>query len=103
MQSFSLDYGLLYLRPAIEERYIEGYLERIRDVDPEEEMILRDLWDDETQREVVIDCLKADCEVRTERPGSSKTMSTHVPIRYAAPLMPVSAFRYCCPRFLKFS
>jgi hypothetical protein len=27
--------------------------------DPEEEQILRDLWDDETQREVVIDCLKA--------------------------------------------
>jgi hypothetical protein len=64
VQSFSLDYGLLYLRLAIEERYIEGYLERIGDVDPEEERLFRDLWDDETQREVLIDCLKADCGVR---------------------------------------
>jgi hypothetical protein len=29
----------------------------------EEELLFRDLWEDETQREVVIDCLKADCEV----------------------------------------
>ncbi len=36
--------------------------------DPEEENLFRDLWDDETQRDVVIDCLKADCEVRTGRP-----------------------------------
>jgi hypothetical protein len=28
--------------------------------DPEEEEIFRNLWDDETQREVIIDCLKAD-------------------------------------------
>ena len=26
------------------------------------------LWDDETQREVVIESLKADCEIRTGRP-----------------------------------
>ena len=36
--------------------------------DPQQEQIFRDLWEDETQREVVIDCLKADCEVRTRRP-----------------------------------
>jgi len=28
----------------------------------------RDLFEDETQREVVIESLKADCEVRTWRP-----------------------------------
>jgi hypothetical protein len=28
----------------------------------------RDLWNDETQREVVIESLKADCEVRRGRP-----------------------------------
>jgi hypothetical protein len=28
----------------------------------------RDLWEDETQREVVIESLQADCEVRTGRP-----------------------------------
>jgi hypothetical protein len=48
VQSFSLDYGLLYLRPAIEERYIEGCLERIGEDNPEEEEIFRDLWEDET-------------------------------------------------------
>jgi len=32
--------------------------------DPEEEQIFRDLWDDEMQREVVIESLKADREVR---------------------------------------
>ena len=36
--------------------------------DPEEEQLFRDLWEDETQREIVVDCLKADCEVRTGRP-----------------------------------
>jgi len=30
----------------------------------------RDLWDEETQREVVIESLQADCEVRTGRPPS---------------------------------
>jgi len=32
------------------------------------EDLFRDLWDDETQREVVIESLKADCEVRVGRP-----------------------------------
>jgi hypothetical protein len=36
--------------------------------DVEEEQLFRDLWDDETQREVVIESLKADCEVRRGRP-----------------------------------
>jgi hypothetical protein len=30
----------------------------------------RDLWDEETQREVVIVSLRADCELRTGRPPS---------------------------------
>jgi hypothetical protein len=30
----------------------------------------RDLWEDETQREVVLDGLKADCEIRAGRPPS---------------------------------
>ena len=54
------------------ERYVEGWvegcLERIGEDHPDEELLFRDLWDDETQREVVIDCLQADCEVRTGRP-----------------------------------
>jgi hypothetical protein len=57
-----------------DERYVEGWvegcLERIGQEDPEEELLFHDLWDDETQREVVIDCLQADCQVRTGRPPS---------------------------------
>jgi hypothetical protein len=34
-----------------------------------EELLFRDLFEDETQRDVVIDCLQADCEVRTGRPS----------------------------------
>jgi len=34
----------------------------------DEEQIFRDLWSDETQRERVIESLKAECEVRTGRP-----------------------------------
>jgi hypothetical protein len=37
--------------------------------EPEEEQLLQGLWEDETQRDVVIDSLKADCEVRVERPA----------------------------------
>jgi hypothetical protein len=33
-----------------------------------EEQLFRELWEDETQRDVVIDSLKADCEVRAGRP-----------------------------------
>jgi hypothetical protein len=42
--------------------------ESIGEDNPEEEDLFRDLWEDETQREVVIESLKADCEVRTGRP-----------------------------------
>jgi hypothetical protein len=52
------------------ECWVEGCLQRIGEDDPDEELLFRDLlWEDETQREVVIDCLKADCEVRTGRPA----------------------------------
>jgi hypothetical protein len=58
---------------ALDERYAEGWvagcLERIGEDDPEEELLVRDLFEDETQREVVIENLQADCEVRTGRPA----------------------------------
>jgi len=47
---------------------VEGCLQRIGEDDPDEEQRFRDLWEDKTQREVVIESLKADCEVRTGRP-----------------------------------
>jgi hypothetical protein len=54
----------LALDPAYIKGWVEGCLERIGEDNPEEEEIFRDLWDDETQREVVIESLKADCDVR---------------------------------------
>ena len=47
---------------------MEGCLEKIGEDNSEEEQIFRDLWEDETQREVVIDSLKADCVVRRGKP-----------------------------------
>lgn len=41
--------------------------ERIGEDDPDEELLFRDLWEDETQRGVVVESLKADCEVRVGR------------------------------------
>jgi hypothetical protein len=67
------DGQLFYLGLALDEKYIEGFvegcLERIGEDDPDEEQIFRDLWEDETQRDVVIESLRADCEVRTGRPA----------------------------------
>jgi hypothetical protein len=59
----------LALDPAYVEGFVEGCLERIGEDDLEEERLFRDLWADETQREVVLDSLKADCEIRTGRPA----------------------------------
>ena len=50
------------------EGFVEGCLERIGEDDPDEELLFRDLWDDETQSEVVIESLQADYEIRTGRP-----------------------------------
>ena len=58
----------LALDPAYIEGWVEGCLERIGEDYPDEEQLFRDLWEDETQRVVVIESLKADCEVRTGRP-----------------------------------
>ena len=66
------DAQVFYLGLALDERYVEGFvegcLERIGEDYPDEERLFRDLWEDETQREVVVESLKADCEVRTGRP-----------------------------------
>src|SRR3954471_11819408 len=58
----------LALDPSYIEGWVEGCLERIGEDYPEEERQFRDLWEDETQRDVVIESLKADCQVRTGRP-----------------------------------
>jgi hypothetical protein len=67
------DAEVFYLGLALDEKYIEGFvegcLERIGEDDPDEEQLFRDLWDEETHREAVIESLKADCEVRAGRPA----------------------------------
>jgi hypothetical protein len=57
----------LALDPHYVDGWVEGCLERIGEDNPEE-LLFRDLWDDETQRDVVIESFKADCEVRPGRP-----------------------------------
>ena len=57
------------VRSCLYRGWVEGCPERIGEDYPEEELLFRDLWEDETQREVVIESLKADCEVRTGRPA----------------------------------
>jgi hypothetical protein len=67
------DGEVFYLGLALDPHYVDGWvegcLERIGEDYPEEELLFRDLWEDETQREVVIESLKADCEIRTGRPA----------------------------------
>jgi hypothetical protein len=45
-----------------------GLAQEIGEDHPEEEQLFRDLWEDETQREVMIESLKANCEIRVGRP-----------------------------------
>ena len=61
------DGEVFYLGLALDPHYVDGWVEgcpeRIGEDHPEEELLFRDLWEDETQREVVIESLQADCEV----------------------------------------
>jgi hypothetical protein len=58
----------LALDPHYVDSWVERCLERIGEDDPDEEQLFRELFEDETQRDVVTDSLKADCEIRTGRP-----------------------------------
>jgi hypothetical protein len=63
-QKFYLGYGL-------DEKYVmgfvEGCLERIGEDDKEEELFLRDLWE-EGEGELLLEILKEECEVVAGRP-----------------------------------
>src|SRR5688572_13741541 len=52
------DGEVFYLGLALDETYVEGWvegcLERIGEDNPEEELLFRDLWEDETQRDVIL-------------------------------------------------
>jgi hypothetical protein len=60
------DAEVFYLGLALDPAYVEGFvewcLERIGEDDPDEEQLFRALWEDEGERETVLD---APCSVRT--------------------------------------
>jgi hypothetical protein len=61
-----------YLRLALDPKYVEGFVEgclkRIGEDDAEGELLFRDLWEDEGERETVLEILKAECEVLAGKP-----------------------------------
>jgi hypothetical protein len=71
-RSHGYDAPKFYLELALDPEYIEGFvegcLERIGEEDPDEEQLFRNLWEDEGERETVLDALQADCDVRPGRP-----------------------------------
>ena len=52
------DAEVFYLGLALDERYVEGCLERIGEDDPDEEDFLRGLWEDGDDRGFVLEALK---------------------------------------------
>ena len=50
------------------EGFVEGCLERIGEDDAEGENLLRDMWDDNSEKDTVLDILKAECDVVAGRP-----------------------------------
>ena len=61
-----------YLGLALDEKYVEGFvegcLERIGEDDAEGEDLLRGMWEDDSEKETVLDILKAESEVLPGRP-----------------------------------
>ena len=66
------DAGVYYLGLALDERYVEGFvegcMERIGEDDPDEEEFLRGIWEEGDDREFVLETLKGTVEIRAGRP-----------------------------------
>jgi hypothetical protein len=66
------DAGVYYLGHALDERYVEGFvegcMERIGEDDPDEEDFLRGIREEGDDREFVLETLKDGVEVRVGRP-----------------------------------
>jgi hypothetical protein len=66
------DAEVFYLGLALDERYVEGFvegcLERIGEDDPDEAEFLRGVWEDGDDRGFVLEALKGGVDVRTGRP-----------------------------------
>lgn len=59
-----------YLGLALDPKYVEGCLEKIGEDDPEGEALMRELWEDDAEKETVLDILiKAECDVLPGRPA----------------------------------
>jgi hypothetical protein len=65
------DAEVFYLGLALDERYVEGFvegcLERIGEDDPDEEEFLRGIWEEGDDRGFVLEVLKDGVEVRAGR------------------------------------
>ena len=68
------DAEVFYLGLALDEKYVEGFvegcLERIGEDEPDEEEFLRGIWEEGDDRGFVLEALKGGVEVRTGRPPS---------------------------------
>jgi hypothetical protein len=66
------DSEVFYLGLALDPNYVEGFvegcLERIGEDYPEDEAMFRDLWEDDAEKDTMLEILKAECEVRPGRP-----------------------------------
>jgi hypothetical protein len=67
----SYDTQKFYLGYGLDEKYVKGFvegcLERLGEDDKEEELFLRDLWE-EGEGKLVLEILKEECEVVAGRP-----------------------------------
>ncbi len=67
------DARVFYLGLALDERYVEGFvegcLERIGEDDPDEEGLLRGIWEEDDDRDFVLEALKGGVEVRARGPS----------------------------------
>jgi hypothetical protein len=66
------DAGVFYLGLALDERYVEGFvegcLERIGEDDPDEEAFWRGIWEEGDDRGFVLEALEGGVEVKAGRP-----------------------------------
>lgn len=53
---------------ALDPAYVEGTLERIVEDDPDSEGFFRDIWEEDDDRDFVLEALKSGVEVRPGRP-----------------------------------
>jgi hypothetical protein len=59
---------VFYLKLTLDEKYVEGALERIGEDAPDEEAFLRGIWEEGDDRGFVLEALKGGVEVRAGRP-----------------------------------